>query len=178
MSQLKFHNENLGNVPYTELYLIQSQKVKDKCLLKYLGTRDTPCELHFVSKQFIFFFFGWWNTPRACEFSDIALGRCVICSNVLNQLLNSPHANCKSITDTLYKQFHILPFFSALFSRRKRPCNVMNYEWNKLLTLNANKIIPLVCFCLLAIYYEISEFFEEQYLLFYLKKPAFTNSVQ
>lgn len=31
MSQLKFHNENLGNVPYTELYLIQSQKVKDKC---------------------------------------------------------------------------------------------------------------------------------------------------
>lgn len=54
----------------------------------------------------------------------------------------------------------------------------MNYEWNKLLTLNANKIIHLVCFCLLTIYYEISEFFEEQYLLFYLKKPAFTNSVQ
>lgn len=31
MSQLKFHNENLGNIPYTELYLTQSQKVKDKC---------------------------------------------------------------------------------------------------------------------------------------------------
>lgn len=129
---------------------------------------------HFVSKQFIFF--GWWNTPRACEFSDIALGRCVICSNVLNQLLNSPHANCKSITDTLYKQFHTLPFF--LPSSLEEKDLVMNYEWNKLLTLNANKIIPLVCFCLLAIYYEISEFFEEQYLLFYLKKPAFTNSVQ
>lgn len=57
MSQLKFHNENLGNIPYTELYLNQSQKGKDKCLLKYLGTRDTPHELHFVSKQFIFFFF-------------------------------------------------------------------------------------------------------------------------
>lgn len=58
MSQLKFHKENLGNIPYTELYLTQSQKVKDKCPLKYLGTRDTPCELHFVSKQFIFFFFS------------------------------------------------------------------------------------------------------------------------
>lgn len=32
MSQLKFHNENLGNIPYTELYLTQSQKVKDKCM--------------------------------------------------------------------------------------------------------------------------------------------------
>lgn len=31
MSQLKFHNETLGNIPYTELYLTQSQKVKDKC---------------------------------------------------------------------------------------------------------------------------------------------------
>lgn len=48
MSQLKFHNENLGNIPYTELYLTQSQKVKDKCLLKYLGTRDTPCELRIL----------------------------------------------------------------------------------------------------------------------------------
>lgn len=44
MSQLKFHNENLGNIPYTELYLTQSQKVKDK----YLGTRDTPCELRIL----------------------------------------------------------------------------------------------------------------------------------
>lgn len=113
MSQLKFKMKILEishTLNYTSLR-VKRLKINVR-LLKYLGTRDTPCELHFVSKQFIFFFFSvWWNTPRACEFSDIALGRCVICSNVLNQLLNSPHANCKSITDTHYKQFHTLPFF-------------------------------------------------------------------
>lgn len=58
MSQLKFHNENLGNIPYTELYLNQSQKGKDKCLLKYLGTRDTPCELRILYQNSSFSFFS------------------------------------------------------------------------------------------------------------------------